>query len=524
MAKSWPTVLVILDGWGIGRDEPGNAVLAAHTPVMDGLVAHYPHATLRCSGEDVGLPVGQMGNSEVGHLNIGAGFVVNQWITRIDHAIENGTLASNPTLGTVFSHLTRTGGTLHLMGLVSDGGVHSHLRHLITLLQIAAHHGEIRIRVHAFTDGRDTSPTSASSFLTEVERTLAALHLGRIATVSGRYYAMDRDHRWERTKLAFDAIVQAQGVQAGSATEVVECAYASGLTDEFILPSIISNDEEKFRGINSGDAVIFFNFRADRARQLTEALSKPEFSAFPRKPALTDVFIATLTRYEAELPVAAIFAPVDVEWPLARAISAAGLCQLHCAETEKYAHVTFFINGGREEPFAGEERILIPSPYVATYDLKPEMSAAEVAVAVVQAIEGGDTGAVIVNFANADMVGHSGVFLAAVRAVETVDQCLGQIVTVTLAAGGVVLVSADHGNAEEMIDRVTGEPMTAHTTNPVPVVLVAAVTNPAHGATLRPDGNLSAVAPTLLELMDIDPPLDMTQVSLLVRPNEEVSH
>ncbi len=517
MAKSWPTVLVILDGWGIGRDEPGNAVLAAHTPVMDGLMAHYPHATLRCSGEDVGLPVGQMGNSEVGHLNIGAGFVVDQWITRIDHAIENGTLASNPTLGTVFSHLTRTGGTLHLMGLVSDGGVHSHLRHLITLLRIAAHLGENRIRVHAFTDGRDTSPTSASTFLTEVEQTLAALHLGRIATVSGRYYAMDRDHRWERTQLAFDAIVHARGELAKSPALAVEHAYSSGLTDEFILPTVIATEDTAPIGIANGDALLFFNFRADRVRQLTQALFDPKFTAFSRELAYTDVFIATMTRFEASSPAPIVFEPVDVDWPVARAISEAGVGQLHCAETEKYAHVTFFLNGGREESFRGERRILVPSPHVPTYDLQPEMSAADVAAAVVEVIGEANTPAIIVNFANADMVGHTGVFNAAVRAVETVDQCLGNIVTAALAVGGAVLITADHGNAEEMIDRATGQPMTAHTTNPVPVVLVTPGNHPAHGATLRTDGVLSAVAPTFLELLDIEQPGEMTQRSLLTQ-------
>ena len=509
-----PVVLVVLDGWGIGREEPGNAVLAAATPTMDRLRARYPHATLRCSGEDVGLPAGQMGNSEVGHLNLGAGFVVYQWLTRLDKAIADGGFAANPTLLAAADRAREGGGTLHLLGLVSDGGVHSHLRHLEALLRLARDRGLDRVAVHAFTDGRDTAPDGGLAYVASLERTMAELGVGRIATLSGRYFAMDRDNRWERTARAYGALVHGLGERAPAATEAIRRAYAAGVTDEFVPPTVIAHGEPPAT-IRPGDAVVCFNFRADRMRQLVSALVRPDVAGFDRGAPVPDLFVATMSRYEADLPVAVAFASQDVAEPLAAAISDAGLAQFHAAETEKYAHVTFFLNGGREAPFPAEERALIPSPQVATYDLQPEMSALPLTDAVVAAVAGGRFPFVVVNFANGDMVGHTGVLAAAIRAIETVDACLGRVVAATLAAGGVALVTADHGNAEEMIDRATGRPMTAHTTNPVPVVLVAPEGHPARHAALRQDGRLGAVAPTLLGLLGVRIPGAMTEPGLI---------
>jgi 2,3-bisphosphoglycerate-independent phosphoglycerate mutase len=511
-----PVVLVILDGWGIGRDEPGNAVLHAQTPAMDRLWADYPHATLLTSGEDVGLPAGQMGNSEVGHTNIGAGFVVYQWLTRIDLAVTNGEFAANPALNRAIERAVENGGTLHLLGLVSDGGVHSHIRHLVALLGLARSHAvpADRVVVHAFTDGRDTAPDSGLGFLRDLEQAMAAIGIGRVGTVSGRYYAMDRDRRWERTKRAYEAIVHGAGERAGSVEEAVSRAYAAGITDEFIPPTVI-DDGSGPATISPGDSAVFFNFRADRGRQLSEALVGEGFGGWERGPRIPGLHLVTMARYEEGLEAEIAFAPMDVTNPLARVVSEAGLAQFHAAETEKYPHVTFFLNGGREEPFPGESRVLIPSPKVATYDLQPEMSAPELTDAVVGAIEGGQYPLIVVNFANGDMVGHTGVFAAAVAAIETVDACLARVIAATLEQDGVALVTADHGNAEEMIDRESGAPMTAHTTNPVPVVLVAPDDHPLRQARLRQGGRLSAVAPTLLALMGIAVPDSMTESALI---------
>lgn len=510
-----PVVLVILDGWGLGRNEPGNAVLAAATPTMDRLWAAYPHAALKTSGEDVGLPAGQMGNSEVGHTNLGAGFVVYQWLTRIDKAIADGDLARNPTLLGALEHLRRTGGTLHLPGLVSDGGVHSHVRHLEAILRLARDAGVADIAIHAFTDGRDTAPTSGAGFLAGLEAFLAELGRGRIATVTGRYWAMDRDRRWERTQAAYDAIASGIGERAASAGKAIARAYAAGVTDEFVPPTVIVPPGAEPVTVKPGDAIVFFNFRSDRGRQLAAALADPAFAGWDRGPLPSDVPVVTLTRYEEGLPVAVAFEPHDVATPLARVIADAGLAQFHSAETEKYAHVTFFFNGGREAPFPGEERALIPSPKVATYDLQPDMSAAGVTAAVVEAIGSGRFAFVVVNFANGDMVGHTGVLAAARRAVETVDACLDRLVTATLAAGGALLVTADHGNAEEMIDPLNGQPMTAHTTNPVPLVLVSPDSSPWRRAALRQDGRLAAIAPTVLRLLGLPIPPAMTEPPLV---------
>jgi 2,3-bisphosphoglycerate-independent phosphoglycerate mutase len=511
-----PVVLVILDGWGIGRDELGNAVLHAATPVMDHLWASYPHATLCTSGEDVGLPAGQMGNSEVGHTNLGAGFVVYQWLTRLDRAIATGEFAANPVLNGAIDRTLINGQALHLLGLVSDGGVHSHLRHLEALLSLAAARGvpADRVVVHVITDGRDTAPTAGAAYVAHLQQAMTDAGVGRIGTVSGRYYAMDRDRRWDRTRLAYDAMVNGLGPLASNAGEAITAAYAAGITDEFIIPTVIAEDTGA--RIKPDDSVIFFNFRADRGRQLSEALVSEDFTGWARGPRLPGLHLVTLARYEESLPAEVAFPPMDVVHPLARVISEAGLAQLHAAETEKYPHVTFFFNGGREEPFAGEERILIPSPKVATYDLQPEMSAPKLTDAVVAAIESGTFHFVIVNFANGDMVGHTGVLPAAIQAVEAADAALGRVVAATLEQGGVALVTADHGNAEEMIDLLTGGAMTAHTTNPVPVLLVAPEESPLRHGQLRPDGRLAGVAPTVLQLLGVPAPPDMTEPSLLV--------
>jgi 2,3-bisphosphoglycerate-independent phosphoglycerate mutase len=505
-----PVALVILDGWGIGKSGPGNAIEAAATPTMDRILATCPHTTLFTSGAAVGLPEGQMGNSEVGHLNIGAGFIVHQWISRIDHAIAEGELAANPILTAAIDHCVKTDRTLHMGGLVSDGGVHSHIRHIVALIEIAAARGLKKIAIDAFTDGRDTLPTSGIGFIVDLEQKLREVGVGRIATVSGRYYAMDRDKRWQRTQIAYDAIVSGQGRTASSAKQAIQTSYDAGVTDEFIIPTVIPNPDGP-DGMQDGDVFLFANFRSDRGRQLTHALSDPDFTGFDRSRVVARTCrVITMTRYEEGLPVDVLFEPHDIVTPLAKVISDAGLAQFHCAETEKYPHVTFFINGGREEPFPGEVRKMIPSPRVATYDLQPEMSAIPVADATVEAIQSGKYDFIVVNFANPDMVGHTGNIPAVIKAVETVDAQLARVLAALQKVGGVALVIADHGNAEEEIDAATGGPMTAHTTNPVPCVLVGD-----GQVTLRNGAVLSSVAPTILHLLGLPIPPDMTTPSLL---------
>lgn len=513
-----PVVLVILDGWGNGIDYPGNAVLAARTPVMDRLVARYPSTELQTSGLAVGLPEGQMGNSEVGHLNIGAGFVVYQWITRIDQAIADESLYANAALVESMDRCLAEGKALHLVGLIGEGGVHSHSRHLKALLDMAHQRGLWRVFIHAITDGRDTSPTSGNGFIRDVQDYCQRLGLGRIATVSGRYYAMDRDRRWERTELAYDAIMSGDCRTWTSAGAAIEASYRAGITDEFLIPCAITPPGTEPITIGDGDSVIFFNFRADRCRQLVQALTVPGFDGFERKhDRSSSIHVTTMTRYQEGLPVHIAFEPHDVEMPLARVIAESGLTQLHTAETEKYAHVTFFINGGREAPYPGEERRLVPSPKVATYDLQPEMSAVGVTNGVVEAIDSGEYAFIVVNFANGDMVGHTGVFDAAVSAIETVDGCLGRILEALDRVGGIALVTADHGNSEEMIDRrATGGVMTAHTLNPVPCIIVSPETSRFRHARLRSDGVLANIAPTVLELMGLPIPPQMTAGSLIV--------
>jgi 2,3-bisphosphoglycerate-independent phosphoglycerate mutase len=487
--RSHPLVaLVILDGWGCAPPGPGNAVELAETPVFDRLWATYPHRTLKASGEAVGLPPGQMGNSEVGHLTIGSGRVLLQDLMRVNRAIEDGSLYENPALRGSFSRARERGVNVHLLGLVSYGGVHSHIDHLRALLELAGREGMAENTfVHAFTDGRDVSPNAAV-------RDLAELPADRIATVSGRYYAMDRDQRWERTDRAFGAICLAEGEVAGDPIAAVRASYERGITDEFIEPTVISSRPRLARA----DAAIFFNFRPDRARQLTQKLLA------------AGVAVTTMTRYRDDFDCPVAFPEQTVDETLAQVLSEHGLRQLHVAETEKYAHVTYFLNGGREEEWAGETRILVPSPRdVASYDQKPEMSAREVVARFADAIDSGDYRFAIVNFANPDMVGHSGVIPAAVRAVETVDECLGVVVDAVGRAGGVSLVTADHGNAEQMLEADGTSPHTAHTTNPVPFV----VTQP--DVRVRERGELADLAPTILRLLNLPKPLQMAGENLL---------
>lgn len=512
--QNGPVVLVILDGWGIEAPGTGNAIELADTPQFDQLWRTYPHSTLKTSGVDVGLPRGQMGNSEVGHLNLGAGFVVYQSITRIDLAIEDGSFFRDPVLVNAAQQASEGGRTLHIMGLLSDGGVHSHIRHLDALLDLAARTGTSRVAVHAFLDGRDTSPTGGAEYLRETQRLIERHGVGRISSVIGRYYAMDRDRRWDRTQQAFDLLVHGNGEATTDPVATVEAKYADGVTDEFMTPIAVLDGTGAVTTIGDGDVVVFFNFRADRARQLTQSLIGPpidgwEFAA-PR-----DLTFVMMTEYADYFPAQVAFPAIDVVFPLARVISASGLRQFHTAETEKYAHVTYFLNGGREEPFDGEDRNLVASPKVATYDLQPEMSAAGVGQSTVDAIESGEYAFIIVNFANCDMVGHTGVLGAAIAATEAVDTQLGAIVDAALSAGGTVLVTADHGNAEQMIVPGTNQPMTAHTTNPVPFILVAPESSPHRNVELRDGGRLADVAPTILELLHISPPAEMTGVSLL---------
>lgn len=508
-----PTVLMILDGYGINERAEGNAIKIAKTPVMDLLYKKYPHAKGYASGLDVGLPKGQMGNSEVGHLNIGAGRIVYQELTRITKAIEDGDFFKNPDLVAAMDNCIKNNSALHIMGLLSDGGVHSHNSHLYALLKMAKENGIKNVYVHAFLDGRDTPPTSGREYLKELEEEMRNIGAGKTATVSGRYYAMDRDKRWDRIEKAYDAMMEGMGNKASSSVECIENSYAAGVHDEFVVPTVITDDDGQPIGkMEENDSIIFFNFRPDRARQITRAIVDKDFDGFERKKILNNVFFVCFTRYDDTLPnVHIAFKPQVLNNTLGEYISSLGLKQLRTAETEKYAHVTFFFNGGVEEPNPGEDRILVPSPKVATYDLKPEMSAVEVCDVLVENILSDKYDLIIVNFANSDMVGHTGVLEAAVKAVETVDECVGRAVDALIEVGGQMIICADHGNSDQMIDYETGEPMTAHTTNPVPLILV----NYTDGIGIR-DGRLCDIAPTLLEMMDLPKPSEMTGESLLV--------
>jgi 2,3-bisphosphoglycerate-independent phosphoglycerate mutase len=502
-----PVVLAILDGWGSAPPSPGNAIEHAHTPNMDTYLQKFPHTQLRCSGEDVGLPDGQMGNSEVGHMNIGAGFVVYQSITRIDRSIREGTFGENDALQSAISHARNHDSRLHLIGLVGDGGVHAHHRHWRGLLELCASAGQNHVIAHAIMDGRDTEPTSGLDFMRTLQRDMAELNVGTVGSVSGRYYAMDRDKRWDRTQRAWNAVVHGNAPHAETALDVITESYESGVTDEFIEPVVIEGTNS---AIADNDAIVFVNFRADRMRQLVGTMVREEFDGFDRGRIPENLVIATMTQYESDFPAQVIFPPEDVRNPLARVISDAGLSQFHIAETEKYAHVTYFVNGGREIPFPGEDRRMVQSPDVATYDLKPEMSAPEVTEAAVDAISSGQYRFVVINYANGDMVGHTGDFNAAVKSIETVDEGLGRIVESTVEAGGVVIATADHGNAEEMLIPGTNDVWTAHTLNPVPLVLISPDNSPFRNVLMMPEGRLADIAPTILELLGIPLAPEMT--------------
>ncbi len=502
-----PVVLVVLDGWGAAPPGPDNAVSLARTPVMDRLVTEYPHGVLDASGPAVGLPPGQMGNSEVGHLNIGAGRVVNQDLTRISLAIEDGSFFENRVLRQACAKASGRGSRLHLLGLVSAGGVHSDMGHLKACLELARREKVGDVVVHAFLDGRDTPPRSAKGYLADIQVAMDAAGVGRYGVISGRYYAMDRDTRWDRVKLAYDALVDAQGFFAFDAQSAVDAAYARGENDEFVRPTVVSPEHDS--RIADGDVCVFFNFRPDRARELTRALTEAGFSEFDRGPRPPAVDFVTMTEYKKEFPLPVAFPPDHPRHVLADVLAERGLRQLHIAETEKYAHVTFFFNGGVEKAVEGEERVLVPSPRdVPTYDHKPEMSAVGVTDELVARLESDAFDFVVVNYANADMVGHTGVLGAAVTAIETVDACLGRVVDAGARLGGACLVTADHGNADHMLEP-DGSPNTAHSTNLVPFVATV------RDARVRDGGRLCDLAPTALTLLGLAPPEEMTGRCLL---------
>ncbi|MDP4000202.1 MAG: 2,3-bisphosphoglycerate-independent phosphoglycerate mutase [bacterium] len=518
-------MLVVLDGWGYSTVFDGNAIAQADTTNFSRLWKDNPHALLQASGEAVGLPWGEMGNSEVGHLNIGAGRVVPQHLPRISAMISDGSFFDNEALLAACQHVNETGGTLHLAGLVSTGGVHAHLRHLIALLDLARRRDVKDVAIHLFTDGRDTAPTSARGFIKKLENEMKSKGIGRIATVSGRYYAMDRDNRWDRTRKAFEAIALAKGATAPDAAAIIDRSYEKGETDEFIEPTVITPGTIKPRPIEDRDSVIFFNYRPDRVRQLAEAMAHAQFDRFDRDGFSGPGYVVTFTEYEPNLPVHVAFHTKEIKDSLAKVLSDAGVRQCHIAETEKYPHATFFLNGGHEEPYPLEERFLIPSPQVATYDQQPDMGAKEIADGLLKKIEDPDYGFIMVNFANADMVGHTGDVEATVRAVSTVDRELGRIKQACADAGCFLIVTADHGNAEQMVNFTSGEADKEHTTNPVPFILYipeaeqdSVTIGPdrlSFDQASRPTGLLGDVAPTILKLMGIPAPSGMDGYGLL---------
>ena len=509
--KYRPATLVILDGWGFNPDQRDNAVFEAHTPFLDELMKNNPHTLITTSGEAVGLPEGQMGTSEVGHLNIGAGRIVYQSLVRISKDLESGAIKQNPVFGGVLDYAVREGKPLHFMGLLSPGGVHSHTDHLYEFMRLAKEAGVKEVFIHAILDGRDTPPASAVQYIKALQEKIGEIGIGKIATVMGRYYAMDRDNRWERTEKAYAAMVYGQGVLAEDPVQAVRDSYEKDVNDEFVLPIVLQEDGKPVSTIKPKDAMIFFNFRPDRARQITRAFVDQDFAGFERVGGRLGVKFACLTQYDETIDAPVIYPPEEkMQNILGSYLSAQGLKQLRIAETEKYAHVTFFFNGGEEVPFPGEERVLIPSPKVATYDLKPEMSAYEVTDRVLKEIADDRFDVIIMNYANCDMVGHTGVKEAAIKAVETVDTCLSKVVPAILEKGGAVIITADHGNAEKMVDPETGAPFTAHTTFDVPVLLVG------YKERCRLNqGNLGDLAPTLLEVMGLPQPPEMTGKSLI---------
>lgn len=508
-----PTVLMILDGYGLNEEVKGNAVAEAKTPVMDQLMKEYPYVKGNASGMAVGLPDGQMGNSEVGHLNMGAGRIVYQELTRITKEIQDGTFFENEALKKAMDNCKEKKSALHAYGLISDGGVHSHNTHLYGLLEMAKKEGLSKVYVHCFLDGRDTPPASGKDFVAELETKMQEIGVGEVASVMGRYYAMDRDNNYDRVKLAYDALTKGEGLTASAATEAIQNSYDKGETDEFVKPTVVLKNGAPVATIQDGDSVVFINFRPDRAREITRAFCDNDFSGFDR-PERKDVVYVCFSDYDPTIPNKEVaFKKIAVTNTFGEWLAANNMTQARIAETEKYAHVTFFFNGGVEEPNKGEDRILVNSPKVATYDLKPEMSAYEVCDKLTEAITGGKYDVIIINFANPDMVGHTGVEDAAIKAVEAVDECVGKAVEALKSVDGTMFICADHGNAEQLIDYETGAPFTAHTTNEVPFILVNY--DPAY--TLREGGCLADIVPTLIETMGMKQPDEMTGKSLLIK-------
>ena len=508
-----PVVLMILDGYGLNEKTEGNAVAIANTPVMDGLMKEYPFVKGNASGMAVGLPDGQMGNSEVGHLNMGAGRIVYQELTRITKEINDGDFFKNEALLNAMNNCKKNGSALHTFGLLSDGGVHSHNTHLYGLLEMAKREGIDKVYVHAFLDGRDTAPTSGEGFMADLVAKMAEIGVGKVASVTGRYYAMDRDNRWDRVEQAYKAITLGEGAKATDPVKAIADSYAADVTDEFVLPTVIVQNDAPVATIKDGDSVVFFNFRPDRAREITRAFCADDFDGFDRGARLNTTYVC-FTEYDVTIPNKEIaFKKVSITNTFGEFLAAKGLTQARIAETEKYAHVTFFFNGGVEEPNEGEDRILVKSPKVATYDLKPEMSAYEVCDKLTEAITSDKYDVIICNFANPDMVGHTGIEAAAVKAVEAVDECVGKAVEALKSVDGTMFICADHGNAEQLVDYETGESFTAHTTNEVPFILV----NDKNGYTLREGGCLADIIPTLIEIMGLEQPVEMTGKSLLVK-------
>lgn len=514
MTKS-PTMIIILDGFGIGKDYEGNAVLHARTPNIDKLMKNYPNTQLKASGLSVGLPDGQMGNSEVGHLNIGAGRVVYQDLTRISKSIIDGDFFNKEEFIRSIENAKLNKSKIHLMGLVSSGGVHSHNTHLYALLELMKRHDFKDVYIHVILDGRDVPPNAGKADVEELIDKIDEIGVGKIATVSGRYYSMDRDQRWNRIKLSYDAFTLGEGNESSHPLLAIEKSYAEGISDEFIIPTVIKDDSLPVATIETGDSIIFFNFRPDRARQITRAFVDENFQGFEREKKVS-TFYVTMTEYDKTIEnVQTVYRNEQPVNTLGEYISNKGLYQLRAAETEKYGHVTFFFNGGKEEPFINEDRALIPSPKVATYDLMPEMSARELKDEIINRINMNKYDLIILNFANADMVGHSGKISATIEAVETVDTCLGEIIDLLIKKEGKALITADHGNAEMLIDEKDGSPITSHTTNKVPLILVG------HGDVQLKEGILADLAPTALELLDLEQPKEMTGQSLIVKNREE---
>lgn len=509
MSKS-PVALIILDGFGCRSETKGNAVSHANKPNFDRYWNSYPHSHLTASGEAVGLPEGQMGNSEVGHLNIGAGRIVYQSLTRVNVSIREGEFQKNETFLGAIDHVKKNGTSLHLFGLLSDGGVHSHINHMFALLKLAASEGVEKVYIHAFLDGRDVGPQTAETYIKQTLDKMKEYGVGQFATISGRYYSMDRDKRWERVEKSYRAMVYGEGPSYSSAEEVVEDSYRNGIFDEFVLPSVIADDQgEPVATIQDNDAVIFYNFRPDRAIQISNTFTNQDFRSFDRGPKHPkDLYFVCLTHFSESVDGYVAFKPSNLDNTLGEVLSQNNLTQLRIAETEKYPHVTFFMSGGREQEFPGEERILINSPKVATYDLQPEMSAYEVTDALLKEIEADKFDAILLNFANPDMVGHSGMLEPTIKAIEAVDECLGRVVNAILAKGGAAIITADHGNADEVVT-LEGQPMTAHTTNPVPVIVTKS------GVEVREGGILGDLAPTMLDLLGVQQPAEMTGKSII---------